>query len=497
MRFLGYIAMLLCFPIFTHAQVQITEIMYAPDGADSKHEWIEVCNSGTSDENIENWKFFENDTNHGLVLVSGTSVLKLGSCAIFADNSDTFATDYGSFSGNLFDSAFSLSNSGEALSLKNSNGEVVDSVIYSESNGAKDDGNSLHIREGSITAGTPTPGSEEGTEDTAGGDSQNQTPSGSSEVTTTNTTVFSYESVTIEPPQDVYIRTKEAQVATVGSFTKFFVESFDATGRVVEDGNVYWAFGDGTSATGREVGHRFLFEGTYVVHVTLTRGSLSDSKSIVVTVLPLNAELRIDENGEWVSVFNKGEHNLDLSGWRLLSSGQYFRIPENTIIQSSSEARFATVVTKLSSLKATRDVVLVYQDGKTALTVFTPLTAEILDSAGESPEQNITELNIEKKKVPVSRAVPSSSVIGFKIPEITEKMDKREEVDEIASEEVDNEVVAQTAAVVLGAPKDKGGNSYYWYLGLAALLLLAIVGVLLIRPRALIVDGFEVIETKE
>ncbi|PCH91489.1 hypothetical protein COB80_02510, partial [Candidatus Kaiserbacteria bacterium] len=74
-------------PPSAHAEVLITEIMYAPEGADAKHEWIEVCASSDSYD-IGLWKFFENGTNHGLSLVTGSSVLVSGECAVIADNAD-------------------------------------------------------------------------------------------------------------------------------------------------------------------------------------------------------------------------------------------------------------------------------------------------------------------------------------------------------------------------------------------------------------------------
>ncbi|PCI30334.1 hypothetical protein COB52_01715 [Candidatus Kaiserbacteria bacterium] len=317
MKFLGYIALMLCIPFTVSAEVLITEIMYAPDGADSKHEWIEVCSDSTQD--IIGWKFYENDTNHGLSLISGTSSLGNGECAIIADNSDTFLTDYPSFSGNLIDSAFSLSNTGETISLKDDSSTIVDSVTYSEVDGAKDDGNSLHRSGSTLTSKTPTPGS-------------NESVSSGSSTSFVSTTLYSYESVQIEPPQDIYLRTEEDIITNIGSYTQFSVESYDATGSVFDGGSIYWSFGDGASAYGREVKHKFLYEGEYNATVKIQKGTLSDLKNIQVKVVPMRIVFSVDEDKKWISIKNKSEYSLDVSEWRIMSSGQYFKIPENTII---------------------------------------------------------------------------------------------------------------------------------------------------------------------
>ncbi len=505
MRWLGLIAILLYVPSFVSAQVLITEIMYAPEGADAKREWVEVCNTGANLQDIQNWKFFENDVNHGLTLISGTGELSSGDCAVIADNTDAFLTDYVSFSGNLFDSAFSLKNTGETIALKNENDEIVDTVTYSDSDGAKDDGLSLHRSGNNLTAETPSPGSEEGIgggiQDDNSDSSQGQSSGGSGSGQTTNTTIYSYESVTIEPPQDVYIRVPEKVITTSGAFTKFTLESYDAIGQVVVDGNVRWSFGDGAEATGRDVGHNFLYEGTYIVTVELTKGTLTDSKQITVTVLPLEAEIYVADDGEWVSIVNTSANELNLSRWRLISSGQYFNIPENTIIQANSEVRFATDVTKLTFLKANAVATLLYPSGKIARGS-TLASQQIIVTEEDVVQVDQAEEIVEEQTVAVQETVNKSlPIIGHEVPKKIEATNPVPviEVTEIKKLATGTAEIAETqvASVVLGVSKTDSGSSAYWYFGLAMLLLLAIVGILLGRPRALVVDGFEVTETKE
>jgi hypothetical protein len=48
-------------PTQTHAQLQITEVMHNPAGADALWEWIEVRNTGASSLNLDGWVFDDDD----------------------------------------------------------------------------------------------------------------------------------------------------------------------------------------------------------------------------------------------------------------------------------------------------------------------------------------------------------------------------------------------------------------------------------------------------
>ena len=39
------------------------------------HEWIDIFNKGSDPVDITGWKFFENSTNHGLILYQGADMI--------------------------------------------------------------------------------------------------------------------------------------------------------------------------------------------------------------------------------------------------------------------------------------------------------------------------------------------------------------------------------------------------------------------------------------
>jgi len=146
-----------------HAQVIISEIMYdLSEGSDTDREWIEVYNEGEAVDFTE-WKLVEGTTNHSLTAL-GASELQSGAYAVIVDNVDKFKADWPSYTGLLFDSSFSLNNSGEKLGLRCCKKELSDkdSITFSSDMGASGDGASLSRSGATFVPTDPTPGAAPG-----------------------------------------------------------------------------------------------------------------------------------------------------------------------------------------------------------------------------------------------------------------------------------------------------------------------------------------------
>ena len=153
------IALLLSYH-FARAGILINEIMYDfDDGSDDGREWVEILNSGDTVVDLSSFKFFEADTNHKLKLVQGSANLSPGSYAIIISDEAKFRNDWPNFCCTLFDSSFSLSNSGETIALKDED-LIVDQYAYLSSFGGAGDGNSLQKISGVWMSTKPTPGIE-------------------------------------------------------------------------------------------------------------------------------------------------------------------------------------------------------------------------------------------------------------------------------------------------------------------------------------------------
>jgi hypothetical protein len=117
---------LLLFSI-TVSAVQITEIMYDYPGSDDGHEWIEIYSEECIE--LENWIFFEQETNHRLYHYAGQSTV-CKDYAVIVESPEQFLKDYPNFSGNIYDSYFILKNSDGVLAMKNPSKEIVEETKY-------------------------------------------------------------------------------------------------------------------------------------------------------------------------------------------------------------------------------------------------------------------------------------------------------------------------------------------------------------------------------
>lgn len=148
---------LLAMPVAVQAQVVITEIMFdLAEGSDSGREWIEVYASGAVD--LTKFRLVENGSNHVIKATNGAS-LPAGAYAVIADNPVKFAADHPGYAGFLFDSAFSLNNEGESITIADHVGNALDAVVYTNAS-ANGTGDSLQRNPGGnqFDAGIPTPG---------------------------------------------------------------------------------------------------------------------------------------------------------------------------------------------------------------------------------------------------------------------------------------------------------------------------------------------------
>ena len=77
---------------FTFALV-ISEIQFDPAGSDTDREWVEIFNDTNSSLDLTTYKFFENNTNHGIEILSGDKNLGSGEYAILVQDLNKFKID--------------------------------------------------------------------------------------------------------------------------------------------------------------------------------------------------------------------------------------------------------------------------------------------------------------------------------------------------------------------------------------------------------------------
>lgn len=350
---------LFAIPASVFANISITEIMYDVSGYDTGREWVEISADASTD--ISNWKFFEANINHGLTLVKGSATIAAGSAAVVADNTEKFLIDYPSFSGTLFDSSFSLNNTGETIAIRDQDGIDVDSILYNPALGAAGDGNSLQKINGVWTAAAPTPGVSPASDPSGTSGSGSGSEESSSAATTEQSPGSSGAT------QSIWADAGLDRMAIVGGGTIFEGKALGIDKKPLDGARYFWNFGDGFTGEGKKVMHTYKHPGDYIVYLDVSSGSLSAGDKILVKATPADVSISALGYGEksFVAVSNGEAVELDVSYWQIKSSGGIFVIPKNTIIIPGNKIIFSKDALGFE-IKDGDKVLLIYPNGSLA-----------------------------------------------------------------------------------------------------------------------------------
>jgi hypothetical protein len=461
-------------PLFSFAQVIITEIMYDLEGSDTGREWIEVTNVSGSDIDISEWKFYENETNHGLTLYQGEANLSQGSSAIIVVDPSKFLADWGSFSGAIYDSSFSLSNTGESLSLRNSELIDIDSVNYISDWGAKGDGNSLQLTDGVWVAGTPSPGvyssvtiPDENTEEGQDGlqEEQGSSQDGGAFGPTTNF-----------PVGEISTKIIASKVILSGASAFFEAKSLGVKGEKLENARHLWNFGDGSVLEGEKVLYNYVYPGEYLIFLDVNSESFTASDKAYIKVIPSPLSISYAGN-DYIRISNSSKEEVNISFWILQTGNKYFHIPPNTLIRSNGEINFPKEVTGLNENLSF--VKLLYPNGDTSYEY------EMI------PKNNLIQDNIS-----TSTKVTETSVT-LSVPPNNQNQE-----DEVEKKDVDvqiaSAVLAQNNFSETESPEeislDESPNFFNkWFAGVIGIILISGLSIFFLRKDNK-VEGFTIIE---
>lgn len=324
----------LLIPLITRAQVKITEIMYDPQGSDTKREWIEVYNAGSANVDLNSYFFFENNIFHKLVS-QGSSIIEPGEYAIIVDSIAEVIADYKDFIGKIFDSAFSLNNTGETISITNSNKEIIDTVAYTNQMGANNDGNSLQINNGEIISAGPTFGFENKTESetpAVSEDNSTSTSSGGDSGSSSHSEQESISTYTTSAPFKIGIG--RDRIVSINTPIEFFtqISKADIVPRIV------WNMGDFTIIKGKKVSHMYKYEGTYeVIAQARHDGYTSVSRTEVTVIVP---NITILQASSTLTIRNNSKNEINIGDFKIsFIDGSSYVIPQNTIIAGNTEVK--------------------------------------------------------------------------------------------------------------------------------------------------------------
>ncbi len=296
--------------------LQITEINYDLEGSDSVSpgEWIEIYNDSTSEIEIGNIKFFESGAYHNINEYGSSGiVIPTGAYAIVAHRADLFFDFYPTFTGLVFDSSFSLLNTGEVLTLTDENQLELDSFTYTQEDGAAGDGNTLHKDGASIVAGLPTPGEIYQQSQIQDNEPEEETTISSS--STTQDLKTSYEIIV------------EGNLFA-GVVNNFFVRAKKGSQTIIP--SVHWNFGDTNTAEGNKVFYFYEDPGTY--HITASNKKTGDVITTLVVVIT-EPTIRIERNGKEYKLLNLSNSSINVSKWSVTDKEKtLFVFPKHSIL---------------------------------------------------------------------------------------------------------------------------------------------------------------------
>ena len=487
---------LLSFPNLLLAGIEITEIMYDVEGTDSGREWIEIHNAGSEGINLSGWKLYENETNHKINLVSESDsfTISAGGYAIIADNPEKFLIDYSSYSGAIFDSAFSLKNSGEEIIIRDAELNDIDSVFYDTELGASGDGNSLQKINNLFEAKLPTPGT------LNSGQTQQDEQNQSSEDT----------SSTYIPPEDLPARhasqlagvagrpkikadAGQNKTVVVGATNSFDGLAYGFENEILEDARYLWNFGEGTTKEGKSVGHNYKYTGEYLVVLEVSVGSYSGKDTIVVNVIPNEIIISEIKTGEqsFVELKNNSKQALDISGWRLKHGYKYFNFPQNTFIKAKGYLVVSAEISDLFLNEGQGQIDFLYPNN---------FVADSFKYEGLlKEEQSFSKNGDESIKTESTPGGENKIVLSLGIPEINTSESTKESTKTVSiphnsveikgsrngiAEEKQSLGKNQTSNIVNSVSKPPESNKLYYFLGVLVLVIFSIFGVTLIRRQS-------------
>lgn len=354
------------------AVIGITEIMYDADDSDMNREWIEVYNASSGPIDLASWKLFEGNANHGLALIGGSAVLQPGGYAVIADNGTAFLADHAGFMGSIFDSSFSLSNTGESIALKDASGVVIDEVLYNSDQGANGDGTSLQKINSSWVAAAATPGAANGASGSGAESETQQVSSGSASQQEEPSGVQTLQPYPIKPLFVVDAGADKKSIA--GSLIRFQGKALGTAQEPLDGGRFLWNFGDGMTKEGRVVDHIYRFPGEYIASLSVSSNTESASDYLRITVIPNSitlSEVAFGNDG-FVEIQNNARDMLDIGSWIITENETKARfiIPDGTLIGSYAAIAFPNEQTGiLTGAPLHSTLVLSYPNNRAASSV--------------------------------------------------------------------------------------------------------------------------------
>jgi hypothetical protein len=343
----------------------ISEIQFDPVGSDTDREWLEIFNDTGGSVDLTQSKFFENNTNHAIEVATGDKNLLSGEYAVLVQDLNKFKTDFPDYVGKIFKSSFSLSNTGEVLSLKDKDGNILNTVNYSPASTGAGNGSTIVFDGANYVKSLPTPGtgtlSINATATTTSNTATTTVPNTST--TSANATdangnfvspIYYHRSYWPES-EKIYVDAGGNRISVAGVDVAFEGKVTTLEQKPITNVNYFWSFGDGEEAEGKNVFHAYKYSGEYTVDLDVYANGGKNSCRIYVKVVEPELSIKLgNEKGEKiVEIANNTKDEVDIGKFVVKSFGGEFEhasalskhlsiMPRKSVKLSQSTLKFAT-----------------------------------------------------------------------------------------------------------------------------------------------------------
>jgi len=431
--------MFFSFVKLAHASLEITEIMYNPDGIDTNREWVKLHNNGSntitviSGRSDSAWRFSDDIDGKELHLINNELIIAPGEYAVLASNKDTFILEHPEFNGPVADTSMSLNNiSGTVRIWDGSNPRIViafKEYPYSDNSIINEETNTDNINN-------------------------------SNSVATTTTT-------TPKPIEVSKIITKIISPKIVTAGVPFSIEH-QTTGLNKEKviwGKFVWNFGDGMKKewnTSDPFLYTYEYPGEYVISLSYSDSPFDIKPDAVdrLTIKVVPSGVSISSVGDYadpyIEIENNSNYEMSLYKWIIKGSVHSFLIPEGMVILPNKKLKLSPKITRFD---------------------FNDLSSiSIVDSSGQ-----VFATYPKQKTYTTKNYSTTNSQDNIVKGDVVESSQKNKNITD--TEEVIN--LNDLGANVAGAGSTSNGlnNKNLVYLGLAGIILIGIVSVVLIRRK--------------
>lgn len=342
-RYCLFAAGLFLFPLAVSANLRVSEIAWMGTKDSSSHEWIELFNDGADASSVDGWKLESGSGSFSISLKGSVDAKGYYLIKRTSDFSDVNApadlvASFGS----------GLKNTGDTLRLIDAAGGAQDEVIggsdWKNIGGNNDTKETAQwTQSGWMTAAaTPHAAASQYSAPTAANEGSSSLDSNSSSGPGGSNDVVSGDSASNKDSSTPAVKNLPTKIMILGSgdvvarSDSVFSLSVSGTDQRYDAASVVWNFGDGTTAKGQTVTHRYLASGGAVVVASVIVGGQEFVSQKNIAVRDVNISITSIQDGVDGFVRLSSKQNIDIGSWTLRDGTQSFLFPGHTVLAGGS-----------------------------------------------------------------------------------------------------------------------------------------------------------------